>query len=314
MADLSDMLYHRVLITGANGLLGQELVRLMSRFPEYDVLATSRDADPRFSGGSCGYTPLDVTSPGDVRDLFQNFAPTVVINCAAMTNVDQCEGDRDACWRTNVDAVEMLARNCQAAGARLIQLSTDFIFDGQGGPYRESDRPNPLNFYAKSKLAAENAVRGAGLDKWAIARTVLVYGAGEGLSRSNVALWIIDALSKGKEVQVVTDQWRSPTYTPDLASGIERIVRFEKTGTYHLSGREYMSVYDFASLIADVFELDRNLIRPTDGTRFSQAAVRPARTGFIILKAETELGFKPRPIRSALRHLGMRLGMSVSAI
>ena len=306
------MLYHRVLITGANGLLGQELVSLMSRFPEYDVLATGRDEDPRFRGCSCGYTLLDVTSPGDVRDLFQNFSPTVVINCAAMTNVDQCETDRDACWRINADAVETLARNCHATGARLIQISTDFVFDGQGGPYREGDRPNPLNFYAKSKLAAENAVRGAGLEKWAIARTVLVYGTGEGLNRSNVALWVIDSLSKGKEIHVVTDQWRTPTYAPDLAAGIERIVRFEKTGTYHLSGREYMSIYDFASQIADVFELDRNLIRPTDSTRFSQTAPRPAQTGFIILKAETELGYKPRPVRTALRHLGLRLGMSVS--
>lgn len=308
------MLYHRVLITGANGLLGQELVSQMSRFPEYDVLATGRDPDPRFRGCSCGYTLLDVTSPSDIKDLFQNFTPTVVINCAAMTNVDQCESDRDSCWRANVDAVEHLARNCHSVGARFVQVSTDFVFDGEQGPYREGDRPNPVNFYAKSKLAAENAVRGSGLENWAIARTVLVYGTGENLNRSNIALWVIESLSGGREIHVVTDQWRTPTYVPDLANGIERIVRFEKTGTYHLSGREFLSIYEFARKIAEVFELDASLIKATDGTRFTQVAARPPRTGFIILKAETELGFKPRPLTSALRHLGQRLGYPVSAV
>lgn len=308
------MLYHRVLITGANGLLGQDLVSQMSRLPEYDVLATGRDPDPKFRGCSCGYTMLDITSAADVRDLFQNFTPTVVVNCAAMTNVDQCESERDDCWRTNVEAVEILARHCKATGARLVQISTDFVFDGEGGPYRETDRPNPINFYAKSKLAAENSVRGSGLENWAIARTVLVYGTGERLSRSNIALWVIESLSRGKEIHVVTDQWRTPTYAPDLASGIERIVRFEKSGTFHLAGREYLSIHDFALAIAEVFELDANLIKPTDETQFTQTAPRPPRTGFIILKAETELGFKPRPLRSALRHLGQRLGYPVSAL
>src|SRR5690606_17884513 len=181
------MLFKRVLITGANGLVGQELVRVLSGYPEYDVLATARDDAPRYGHASCGYAPLDVTDPSDVRHLFQDFAPSVVINCAAMTQADQCEADREACWRVNVEAVEHLARFCLASGARLIQVSTDFVFDGANGPYREDARPHPISFYGKSKLAAENAVRGAGLDQWAIARTVLVYGAGNELSRSNIA-------------------------------------------------------------------------------------------------------------------------------
>ena len=186
------MLFNRILITGANGLLGQELVARMSRFPEYDVLATGRDAAPRFQGGSCGYAPLDVTCHDDVTRLFQDFAPNVVVNCAAMTQVDACEEQREACWRVNVEAVEHLARQCLATGTRLIQVSTDFVFDGTDGPYREDARPKPVNFYGKSKLAAENVTRGAGLEQWAIARTVLVYGTGHDLSRSNLALWVLD--------------------------------------------------------------------------------------------------------------------------
>ena len=304
------MLYRRILITGANGLLGQALVALMSRQPEYDVLATGRDTFPRFADASCGYTALDITEPQEVERLLQDFTPDVVVNCAALTQVDLCETERDLCWRVNVDAVEHLAGQCRRIGARLVQVSTDFVFDGANGPYREEARPNPINFYGKSKLAAENVTRDAGIDGWAIARTVLVYGTANDLTRSNIALWVIDKLSKGEPIHVVTDQWRSPTYVHDLAAGIERIVRFGKTGIFHLSGREYLTVYDFARTIAEVFDLDASLIHPTDHTRFQQAAFRPPRTGFIILKAETELGYKPHTLRAALRHLGSRLGLS----
>lgn len=285
---------------------------MLSGYPEYDVLATARDDAPRYGHASCGYAPLDVTDPSDVRHLFQDFAPSVVINCAAMTQADQCEADREACWRVNVEAVEHLARFCLASGARLIQVSTDFVFDGANGPYREDARPHPISFYGKSKLAAENAVRGAGLDQWAIARTVLVYGAGNELSRSNIALWVIDKLSKGEPIHVVTDQWRTPTYAPDLAAGLERLVRFNKGGIYHLSGREFLSVHAFACAIAEAFDFDPSLVRPTDASQFQQPAARPPRTGFIILKAETELGYRPRCLRDALRHLGTRLGLPVS--
>lgn len=305
------MLYNRILITGANGLLGQELVAAMSRHPEYDILATGRDALPRFTGGSCGYMPLDITSQEHVARAFQDFAPDVVINCAALTQVDECERERDACWRINADAVDFIARQCSASGARLVQVSTDFVFDGAHGPYAENARPKPVNFYGRSKQAGENAARGAGIDKWAIARTVLVYGTGDGLARSNIVLWIINELSQGRTINVVTDQWRTPTYAPDLADGIERLVRYGKSGVYHLSGREFLSIYEFAHIVAETFDLDPGLIRPTDSTQFKQPAVRPPRTGFIILKAETELGYRPRPVRQALRHLGQRLGLPV---
>lgn len=303
------MLYKRVLITGANGLLGQELVDLMSRYPEYDVLATARDVTPRFAAHSCGYAPLDVTAPTEVARLFQDFTPTVVINCAAMTQVDECETERDTCWKVNTEAVEHLAKQCYSIGAHLVQVSTDFVFDGNDGPYREDARPNPISFYGKSKQAAENAAHGAGLDKWSVARTVLVYGTGEKLKRSNFVLWVLSKLSNGEPIHVVTDQFRTPTYAPDLAAGIERIARYGKSGVFHLSGREYVSVYEFAVLIAETFDLDTSLIHPTDSTSFSQTAARPPRTGFIILKAETEIGYRPRDLQNALRHLGVRLGL-----
>ena len=306
------MLYKRVLITGANGLLGQELVANLSRHPDFDILATGRDAAARFKGGSCGYTPLDITDHKAVRDVLLDFTPDVIINCAAMTNVDQCEKERKACWEINVEAVEHLVRCCQLSGTKLIHVSTDFVFDGASGPYIETDRPEPVNFYGKSKLAAENAIRKAGLRNWAIARTVLVYGTGNNLSRSNIALWVIDQLTQGNTIRVVDDQWRSPTYAPDLAEGLQKLSRYDKQGVYHLSGREQLSIYDFAHKIAAVFDLDASLIQRADASSFQQAALRPPKTGFIILKAETEFGYRTKSLDQALAHLGTRLGLPVT--
>lgn len=282
-------------------MLGQELVRLMGRKPEYDLLATGRDAEPRFSGGSCGYTRLDITDETAVEQLFDDFEPDVVINAAAMTHVDACETDRELCWKVNADAVDTLARCCRDHGARLLQISTDFVFDGQDGPYREDARPNPISYYGRSKLAGENNARGAGTDRWAIIRTVLVYGAPQADARSNFVTWVHSKLRAGEHIRVVTDQWRTPTWVVDLADAVERVVRFRKSGIYHVSGRELMSVHAFAHRIAKVAGLDASLIGEADKMTFSQPAERPAKTGFIILKAETELGFRPHDIETAIR-------------
>ena len=282
-------------------MLGQQLVRLMGRKPEYDVLATGRDNEPRFSGGSCGYTRLDITDDLAVARLFEDFEPDVVVNCAAMTQVDACETDRDPCWKVNASAVEGLAHCCKDHGARLVQISTDFVFDGESGPYREDARPNPISYYGRSKLAGENKARGAGNDRWAIVRTVLVYGAPDQDSRSNFVTWVRDNLAAGNRINVVTDQWRTPTWVVDLADGVERVIRFRKKGVFHISGREYLSVNEFAHRIADVAGLDATLIGEADRSTFNQPAERPGKTGFIILKAETELGYHPHDFEESIR-------------
>lgn len=302
------MLFQRILITGANGLLGQHLVHRLGQVAGNDVLATGLQDSPRFTGGSCGYTPLDITDSEQLRVVFEDFTPDVVINSAAMTAVDACESDRDACWKINVDAVESLVRLCRVHGTRLVQLSTDFVFDGLAGPYTENDRPHPISYYGKSKLAAENHVRSAGLTNWAIARTVLVYGSAENMSRSNIVLWLVDKLSRGETVHMVTDHIRTPTYVVDLADGIERMVRFRKSGVYNLSGGDLMSVYDMAVETARVFGYSPELVQPTDSSAFQQAAPRPPRSGFIILKAQSELGWQPRTLPQGLAHLGVTLG------
>ena len=302
------MLRTRVLITGANGLLGQALVRRLSSTDDHDVLATARDDTPRFDV-PCDYTQLDVTTPDAVETLLTAYDPDVVVNCAAVSDVTECDEDRNRAWAVNARAVRTLAKQCRSVGARLIQLSTDFVFDGKRGPYEEDARPDPVNYYGRTKLAGENALREFDFLDWAVVRTVLLYGTEKDLSRSNVVLWMIDRLSEGKPLRVVDDQWRTPTYVRDLADGIVRLIDRDRTGIYHMSGREMVTIHELARTVADVLGYDPSPIEPVSSDYFEDAVDRPPKTGFIILKAETELGYDPRPLREGLRTVGKELGV-----
>ncbi|PSQ76097.1 MAG: dTDP-4-dehydrorhamnose reductase [Bacteroidetes bacterium QH_7_62_13] len=303
------MLRTRVLITGANGLLGQALVRRLSSTDDHDVLATARDDAPRFDV-PCDYTQLDVTTPDAVETLLTDYDPDVVVNCAAVSDVTECDEDRNRAWAVNARAVRTLAKQCRSVGARLIQLSTDFVFNGKRGPYEEDARPDPVNYYGRTKLAGENALREFDFLDWAVVRTVLLYGTAKDLSRSNVVLWMIDRLSEGKPLRVVDDQWRTPTYVRDLADGIVRLIDRDRTGIYHMSGREMITIHELARTVADVLGFDPSPIEPVSSDYFEDAVDRPPKTGFIILKAETELGYDPRPLREGLRTVGKELGVS----
>jgi len=298
----------RVLITGANGLLGQALVARLTGADHLDIWATARDDAPHFDASLCDYRPMDVTAPDAVERVFDTVDPDVVVNCAAVSDVAACEEDRNRAWAVNARAVKRLAKQCTARRARLVQVSTDFVFNGKRGPYDETARPDPVNYYGRTKLAAENALREVGLSDWAVARTVLLYGTGRELSRSNVVLWMVDRLSQGESISVVTDQWRTPTYVPDLADGIARIIDREKTGIYHLSGREMVTIHELAETVAEVFGFDDALIEPVPSDHFDDAVERPRKTGFIILKAETELGYDPHSLDEGLRAVARSLG------
>jgi dTDP-4-dehydrorhamnose reductase len=301
------MLFNRVLVTGANGLLGQALVRRLGQDREYDVLATARDDTPRFEAGSCGYAPLDVTQPDEIARIFEDFTPNVVVNCAAMSDVAACDENRSEAWATNARAVKTLAKHCHTTGARLVQVSTDFVFNGKRGPYDEGARPDPINYYGRTKLAGENAVREAGRANWAIVRTVLLYGTGRDLSRSNIVLWVADQLSAGEPLHIVEDQYRTPTHVDDLAAGIERLLHHEQTGIYHVSGADFVSIYDLACSVAEAFGRDASLIEPVSSDFFEDDVERPLRTGFIIDKAKDELDYAPRSLDQGLRDVQVSL-------
>lgn len=295
----------RILITGSNGLLGQKLVTLLCN-KGVDVIATSRGANRLPNKGIYQYESLDILNQQEVQSVIEKHKPDVVINTAAMTNVDQCESEKEACWDLNVNAVKYLVVACKKNNTHLLHLSTDFIFDGSYGPLNEKDEPNPISYYGESKLAAEKILIESNI-KWSIARTVLVYGVAHDMSRSNIVLWVKNSLEAGKAINVVNDQWRTPTLAEDLAMGCYLIAEKSAIGIYHISGEELMTPYDIAIKTAEFFKLDKTLISKTDGSKFTQPAKRPPKTGFIIDKAKEVLKYHPHTFNEGLNTLLQQL-------
>jgi dTDP-4-dehydrorhamnose reductase len=188
----------------------------------------------------------------------------------------------------------------------LIHLSTDFIFNGTHGPVTEEETPEPLSYYGHSKWKAEQLVMQQA-NSWAVARTVLVYGIVSDMSRSNIVLWAKGALESGKTINVVCDQFRTPTLAEDLASGCALIADKKAQGIFNISGRDYMSVFDLVYKVATYWKLDKSLLNMSTSEGIKQPAKRPPITGFILDKAIKELGYKPHSFEEGLAVLDQQL-------
>ena len=292
----------KILITGSNGLLGQKLVYRLLNEPGVEVIATSKGPNRLIKQDGYAYQSLDITEPKEVDVVLNMFQPDVVINTAAMTNVDACETEVNLCYKMNVSAVEYLinALKKQKNNPQLIHLSTDFIFDGKNGPYKETDIPYPpKSVYSESKFMSEKVLKESGI-KWTIIRTVLVYGVVDNMSRSNIVLWAKGSLEAKKKINVVDDQFRTPTLAEDLAEGCVLAALKGATGIYHISGKDFMHILEMVQRIADFWHLDKSLINPAKTDDIKQPAQRPLRTGFILDKAMNELGYKPHSFEEGL--------------
>lgn len=289
----------KVLLTGSNGLLGQKLINLYLRDKTIALIATARGENRYPVKNGYTYVSMDVTNASNVQDIITLHKPDTIIHTAAMTNVDACETDQEGAEKLNVDAVEYLVDAANAVEAHFIHLSSDFIFDGEDGPYTEEAEPEPLSYYGETKLAAENMVRNQ-CDKWSIARTILVYGIVHDMSRSNIVLWAKSALEKGQPINVVNDQVRSPTLAEDLAIGCKLIEQKEAEGVFNLSGKDQMSIVEIVERVADYFSLDKSIITQVSSKTLNQAAQRPPITGFDLTKSEEVLGYHPRSFEEGI--------------
>ena len=292
----------KILLTGSNGLLGQKLVSLLVQQTDIQLIATSRGTNRMDFTDGYEYQEMDVTNAKQVAEVIETTRPNAIIHTAAMTNVDQCEGEKDLCWAMNVQAVEYLVKACEKNQIFLCHLSSDFVFDGSSGPYSEENSPSPISFYGWSKYAAEEVVKRSKCS-WNIVRTVLVYGITNDMSRSNIILWVKNSLEQNKPINVVTDQFRTPTLAEDLALGCWLAVSQEAEGIFHISGKDFLTPYEMAIKTANFFGLDKSLISQVDSGNFTQPAKRPARTGFVLDKAISVLGYNPVSFEEGIRVL-----------
>ncbi|MEE9349959.1 MAG: SDR family oxidoreductase [Flavobacteriaceae bacterium] len=279
----------KIVITGSNGLLGQKLVQLFVA-NNYDVIAMSKGKNRNSFTDGYEYINFNITNYDRLAVLFHRLKPHFIINSAALTNVDACELRKRECDEINLRAVEQLTEICKKENIHLIQISTDFVFDGKKGMYKETDKPNPINYYGLSKYKAEKAIRRANIE-YTILRTILVYGIMDAPKKSNIVLWVKESLEANKEIKIVTDQYRMPTLTDDLAQACLSSVQKKAQGIYHISSNKLQSVYEIAQTIANTFSLNSNLILPITTDELRQRAKRPEKTGFIIDKALKELEF-----------------------
>lgn len=282
----------KILITGSNGLLGQKLVKLLSQSSDIQLIATSKGKNRSTFTDGYEYLEMDITDGEQVAEIIEKTRPNAIIHTAAMTNADQCENEKDLCWTMNVKATEYLVKAAEKHQIFFCYLSTDFVFDGESGPYCEEDLPSPISFYGWSKYAGEEIVKRAKCP-WSIIRTVLVYGITHDMSRSNIILWVKKSLEAQQNIKVVTDQFRTPTLAENLAMGCYLVITKQAEGIFHISGKDFLTPYEMAIKTADFFGLDKSLITPVNADTFIQPAKRPPRTGFILHKAISVLGYNP---------------------
>lgn len=289
-----------ILVTGSNGLLGQKIIYALRNREGIRCVSTSIGENRMSAKDGYIYQSLDITHEGQIAEAFEKFKPDVVINTAAMTNVDACETKKEEAFTMNVTAVQYLINQCKKYDTHFIHLSTDFVFDGEKGPYVETDEPNALSYYAQTKLDAERLIQRSGISA-AILRTIIIYGMVDDKQRSNVVLWTINALKAKKEITVINDQFRSPTLAEDLADACVNAALLRRTGIYHISGREVMNILDICRITAEFFGLDQQYIKPISSASLNQPAKRPPVTGFIISKAEKELNYHPHSFLEGLQ-------------
>ena len=280
----------KVLITGANGFLGQHLTIYLQQ-QGFNVVATNRGLNQNKLLNEMQYESLDLTNEADVMNALQKHQPKIVVHTAAMSKPDECENDKAACILHNVTATKFIAEAANSIDAKLIYISTDFIF-GEDGPHAVDAMPEPLNFYGESKLQAEEYVK-ANSKEYAIVRPVFIYGKVLEGMRPSFLHWVKNNLEQNKPIKVVNDQRRTPTYVIDICKGLEAIINQKQQGAFHLAGKDIVSPYQMALAVCKQLQLNDELITPVNSATFPEPVKRAQRSGLKIDHSTDVLGYAP---------------------
>ena len=280
------MIHIPIFVIGCHGELGTSLIK---RAPgKYNIIGIGRDENKLINNSDYEYIKCDVLNRKDIKELFKAYKPRYAINSAAMTDVDLCEVEKEKCWKSNVETLQNIIQGCKSNETNLIHISTDYIFDGKNGPYNEKSKPFPINYYGKSKLAAENAVITSTLE-YSIIRTSTLYGYTNAKKKENFARKLWNKIKKGEKVKAVNDEIRNLTITVNLADSIWKLVNLGKNGIYNIAGKEMISKYTFAVEFAKYFGFDEKLIEIISSGDLRNTARRPKNSGLLVEKAEKEL-------------------------
>jgi len=283
----------KLLVTGASGLLGTRVCQIALK-RNHEVYSAYSQHKPPYG------TPieLNILDPKRQRQMLLKIKPEAVVHAAALTDVDKCELEKELAWKTNVEATNNLARLCKERDIFLVYVSTDYVFDGEKGMYKETDKPAPINHYGLTKLRGEEAVQA--LDNYCIARGSVIYGSTPATGKTNFALWLLDKLEKKEEVKIISDQWNSPTLNVNMAEMILEILEKRAKGIFHFAGATRLSRYEFAEHIAETFNLDKKYMKPVTSEHVKWIAKRPKDSSLDVDKAKRNLVSKPLEIREAL--------------
>jgi dTDP-4-dehydrorhamnose reductase len=290
----------KLLITGASGLYGSKLAQL-ALAKNFEVYSSDIQSLSVYGN----FVKMDIAEKEQVQEVFKSMKPNVVVHAATLTDVDKCELNKELAWKVNVEGTKNIVEAAKNAGAFLIYISTDYVFSGEKGQYKETDKPDPVNYYGLTKLKAEEIVQTQ--DEYFIARPSVIYGSTPAAGKVNFALWLIEALRKGERVKIVTDQWNTPTLNTNLAEMTLEVIERRLTGTYHLCGATRVSRLEFAALIADAFGLNKSLIDSVLSSQFTWPAKRPMDSSLDTSKAQKMLQSKPLEIGQALKQLKFEL-------
>jgi dTDP-4-dehydrorhamnose reductase len=284
----------RVLVTGANGLVGARLLPLLQQ-QGHEVLGLGRGANR----GSAPYRSCELASSDQVRAAFEAFRPEAIVHTASMTEVDACEKAPRVAFEANVTAAANVAEHARALGAHLVHVSTDYVFDGQAGPYGVDDRPNPRGVYSITKHMGEEAVRAIG-ERWAIARTAVVYGWPPS-ARANFGSWLVSTLRDGKQVRLFEDQFVSPSLALNVAQMLAELATRRLEGIWNTCGADVVNRVEFGRALCEEFGFDRALLVPTRLADAGLASPRPPRSGLKVEKTRENLSAQPLGLGESLR-------------